>query len=69
MKGAWFCVTCVVDNGCRIETWKSIVYALNAMEATKTAKADWETRDNETVATVKAVRPIHENEIFTMQGR
>lgn len=69
MKGAWFCVTCVVDNGCRIEKWKSIVYAEHAMDAMKIAKADWEVRDNETIATVEAVRMIHETEIFTMQVR
>lgn len=69
MKGAWFVVTCKVDNGCRIETWKSIVYAENAMDAMKIAKADWEVRDNETVAEVQAVRMIYETEIFTMQVR
>lgn len=69
MKPSWFCVTCKVDNGCRIETWQSLVYATTASQAKLMAKADWETRDNETVAEVLSVRMISETEIFTRQVR
>ena len=67
MKGAWFLVTCKVDNGCRIETWESLVYALTASQAKLMAKADWETRDNETTASILSARKISETEILTRQ--
>lgn len=69
MKPSWFCVVCKVDNGCTIEKWRSMVYATTATEAAKMAKADWEVRDNETVATVLSVRMISETEIFTTRAR
>ena len=69
MKGFWFCVKCKVDNGCTIENWDSIVFAKDALQAAQMAKADWEVRDNETVADVLSVRMVHETEIFTMRTR
>ena len=69
MKHSWFCVVCKVDNGCTIEKWCSMVCATTATEAAKMAKADWEVRDNETVATVLSVRMISETEIFTTRER
>lgn len=67
MQSAWFCVTCEVDNGCRIETWESLVYAPNAMRAQQIVKADWEMRDSETVAKVKSARKLSTIEIFSRQ--
>lgn len=67
MKGAWFCVVCEVDNGCRHETWESLVYAPTASQAQCIVKADWETRDSETIAKVKSVRKLTEIEIFSRQ--
>ena len=69
MKGSWFCVKCKVDNGCTIENWNSLVFAKDALQAAQMAKADWEVRDNETVADVLFVRMVNETEIFTMRTR
>lgn len=67
MKGAWFCITCEVDNGCRIETWESLVYALTLSQAKCMVKADWEMRDSETTAKVISARKLSEIEIFSRQ--
>lgn len=69
MQGTWFVVTCKVDNGCRIETWDSIVYALTVSQAKLMAKADWHSRDNETTAEVLSARKLSETEIITRPVR
>lgn len=69
MKSGLFCVTCVVDNGCRIETWETFVHAYTASQAKMMAKADWQSRDNETWATVKSCRVVPEFEIITKRVR
>ena len=69
MQSAWFVVTCKVDNGCRIETWDSIVCALTISQAKLMAKADWHSRDSETTAEVLSARKLSETEIITRQVR
>ena len=69
MQSAWFVVTCEVDNGCRIEEWRSIVNALTASQAKLMVYEDWKSRDNETTAKILSVRHLSEIEIISMKVR
>ena len=69
MKGAWFVVTCKVDNGCRIETWDTIVYAVTLSSAKMQVYHDWISRDNETTAEILSARKLSETEVIRMQVR
>lgn len=69
MKGAWFVVTCKVDNGCRIETWDSLVYAVTLSSAKWEVYNYWTSRDSETTVEILSVRKLSEKEIMHMQVR
>ena len=67
MNSAWFCVTCLVDNGCRWETWESLVYAPTISQAKYLVTEYWNTRDSETTAKVISARKLAETEIFSRE--
>ena len=69
MKSAWFVVTCKVDNGCRIEKWQSIVYALTLSQAKFKVYSYWKSQDSETTAEILSVRKLSETEIIHMEVR
>lgn len=69
MKGTWFVVTCRVDNGCRIETWDSIVYAVTPSSAEMEVLRDWISHDSETTVQILSTRKLSEKEITRMQVR
>lgn len=67
MDKGFFCVTCVVDNGCRIETWETFVHAYTASQAKWMVKEYWSKKDNETFASIKDCRLVPESEIIAME--
>ena len=69
MKKGFFCVTCVVDNGCTIETFDTFVHAYTASQAKWKVKEYWSTKDNETFADIKSCRLILESEIIAKRVR
>lgn len=64
MESAWFCVTCMVDNGCTVEKWESLVCAFTASQAKFNVVRHWNNQDSETVAKVISCRKVDETELF-----
>lgn len=69
MQFAWFVVTCKVDNGCRIETWQSIVCTPTVTQAKGIVYKYWLSQDSETTAEILDARKLSPTETIHVQVR